>query len=197
MRKFLPKPAEDMQVDQVNLESNSRDDIPPLLKGLQYIFLNLVLREQVLKILEGLFPKDIDLKNGRPGMAMWTILVMGVLRLNLNCDYDRLQNLVNNHRTIRQILGHGLVDDQQTYCLQTLKDNVGLLTPEILDKINQVVVHAGHDWIKKTSKRSTHRDPTIHRSRAKISGSVVTLLWSKRMLNIRPMLGFSLTHYEK
>jgi hypothetical protein len=99
--------------------------------------------------LDGIFPKDIDLNNGRPGMDMWSILVMGVLRLNLNCDYDRLHNLVNNHKTIRQILGHGVVDDQSCYYLQTLKDNVSLLTPEILDQINQVVVNAGHALIKK------------------------------------------------
>jgi transposase, IS5 family len=57
--------------------------------------------------------------------------------------------LVNNHKTIRQILGHGVVDDQYCYYLQTLKDNVSLLTPEILDQINQVVVNAGHALIKK------------------------------------------------
>lgn len=154
MRKCLPKPAEEMQVDQINLELKSRDDIPQILRGLQYIFLDLVLRGEVLKILGDLFPQEVDLNNGRPGMDRWSIFVMGVLRLNLNCDYDRLHNLVNNHKTIRQILGHGLIDDQQGYCLQTLKDNVSLLTPEILDKINQVVVRAGHDLIKKNQKEA-------------------------------------------
>ena len=149
MRQQTRKPIEEMQVDQVKLELTSRDDIPQILGGLQYIFLNPTLREQVLKILDGLFPNEIDLHNGRPGMDMWSIFVMGVLRLNLNCDYDRLHNLVNNHKTIRQILGHGVVDDQDCYYLQTLKDNVSLLTPEILDQINQVVVNAGHALIKK------------------------------------------------
>ena len=149
MRQKTRKPIDEMQVDQVTLDANSRDDIPQLLKGLQYIFLNPILLEQVLKILDGIFPKDIDLNNGRPGMDMWSIFVMGVLRLNLNCDYDRLHNLVNNHKTIRQILGHGVVDDQDCYYLQTLKDNVSLLTPEILDQINQVVVNTGHALIKK------------------------------------------------
>ena len=135
MRQKTRKPIDEMQIDQVQLDANSRDDIPQLLKGLQYIFLNPMLLEQVLKILDGLFPKEIDLNNGRPRMDMWSILVLGVLRLNLNCDYDRLHNLVNNHKTIRQILGHGVVDDQSCYYLQTLKDNVSLLTPEILDQI--------------------------------------------------------------
>jgi hypothetical protein len=51
------------------------------------------------------------------------------------------------------MLGHGLSDDGETYHLQTLKDNVSLLTPEILDRINQVVVKAGHQLLKKTKRR--------------------------------------------
>jgi len=62
-------------------------------------------------------------------MALWRILVMGVLRLNLNWDYDRLCEMVNEHRTIRQILGHGVADDGVRYHVQTLKDNVSLLIP--------------------------------------------------------------------
>jgi hypothetical protein len=159
MRQPTRKSIEEMQVDQAKLELNSRDDIPQILMGLQYIFLNPTLREQVLKILGGLFPQEIDLDNGRPGMDMWSILVMGVLRLNLNCDYDRLHNLVNNHKTIRQILGHGLFDDQHGYYLQTLKDNVSLLTPEILDQINQVVVKAGHEFLKKKAPDQDRSPP--------------------------------------
>lgn len=184
MRQKTRKPVEEMQIDQVNLDSNSRDDIPQLLKGLQYIFLNPILLEQVLKILDSLFPKEIDLNNGRPGMDMWSILVMGVLRLNLNCDYDRLHNLVNHHKTIRQILGHGVVDDQSCYYLQTLKDNVSLLTPEMRDRINQVVVNTGHKLIKKKNSMTTQcRYPIL---RLKINfGAVVIHSWWKPTLNIQ------------
>jgi hypothetical protein len=107
------------------------------------------LRTEIFEILARLTPKSVNPELGRPGMALWRIFVMGSLRLNLNCDYDRLQELVNNHKTIRQMLGHGFTDDDQTYHLQTLKDNVQLFTPEILDRINQVVVRAGHQLKKK------------------------------------------------
>ena len=183
MRQKTRKPVEEMQIDQVKLELNSRDDIPQVLRGLQYIFLNPILLEQVLKILEGLFPK-IDLDNGRPGMDMWSILVMGVLRLNLNCDYDRLHNLVNNHKMIRQILGHGVVDDQSCYYLQTLKDNVSLLTPEMLDRINQVVVNAGHKLIKKKNEMTIQWRYPIPRLKINF-GAVVIHSWWKPTLNIQ------------
>ena len=77
MRQQTRKPIAEMQVDQAKLDSNSRDDIPQILRGLQYIFLNPILLEQVLRILDGLFSKEIDLHNGRPGMDRWSILVNG------------------------------------------------------------------------------------------------------------------------
>ena len=74
---------------------------------------------------------------------------MGTLRLNLNWDYDRLHEMVNNHKTIREMLGHGIRDSGDEYSLQALKDNVELFTPEIVDKLNQMVVAAGHQFLKK------------------------------------------------
>ena len=47
------------------------------------------------------------------------------------------------------MLGHGLDDDRRHYNRQTLKDNLALLTPEISDEINQLVVQAGHRLAKK------------------------------------------------
>ena len=37
MRQQTRKPLEEMQIDQVKLELNSRDDIPQVLRGLQYL----------------------------------------------------------------------------------------------------------------------------------------------------------------
>ena len=84
-------------------------------------------------------------------MSLWKILVIGILRLNLNWDYDRLHEMVNNHGKIRKMLGHGIFNND-TYHLQTLKDNIALLTPEILDEINEVVVDCGHKLVKKKTR---------------------------------------------
>jgi len=141
-------------IDQIKINMRARDEIPKLLLGLQHIFCNKELREKVFAVLETMVPENVDSKNGRPGMELWKILVMGTIRLNCNWDYDKLQDIVNNHRNIRQMLGHGLMDNYQTYPLQTLKDNVTLLTPKILDKINTLVVPEGHKLlIKKKTRR--------------------------------------------
>jgi transposase, IS5 family len=131
-------------IDQIKLDMRARDEIPKLLLGLQHIYCDQELREKVFAILKNVIPEDTDSKNGRPGMDLWKILVMGTIRLNCNWDYDKLQEMVNNHRTLRQMLGHGMMDDDITYPLQTLKDNVRLLAPDVLDKINTLVVQEGH-----------------------------------------------------
>ncbi len=141
----------EIDIANIRLDPRSRDDIPELLRGLQYLYTDKTLRAEIFEVLGKLTPPTINPEMGRPGMALWKIFVMGSLRLNLNCDYDRLQELVNNHKTIRQMLGHGFTDDDRSYHLQTLKDNVQLFTPEILDEINQVVVKAGHQLKKKES----------------------------------------------
>ena len=140
-------------IAKIRLDPKSRDDIPELLRGLQHIYCTPEIRKEVFQILEQMIPQKISAQNGRPGMLLWKILVLRVLRINLNHDYDRIHELANNHRTIRQMLGHGLFDDELEYKVQTVKDNVSLLTPAILDRINEVVVASGHRLVKKKRRK--------------------------------------------
>ena len=155
MRKVIEPQMKlgEVDISTIEFDLRSRDEIPKLLMGLQYIYCTPEVREQVFKILEEIVPKEIDSKNGRPGMTLWKILVLGTLRLNCNWDYDKLKEIVDNYSTLRKMLGHSSYDDDYRYPLQTLKDNVHLLTPEILEKINEVVVDAGHKLVKKKRKK--------------------------------------------
>ena len=143
-------------IGSIYLDPKSRDDIPQLLCGLQHIYTEPALRERVFAILRDVLPNRVkgegkaNATTGRPGMEQWRILVLGVLRLGLNADYDRIQELANQHSTLRQMLGHGDWTDRTQYKLQTLKDNLRLFTPELLDRINQEVVKAGHGLVKKS-----------------------------------------------
>jgi len=144
-----------VDIGAIYLDPKSRDDIPQLLRGLQHIYTQPELRERVFAILREVIPQRVagqgkaDAGTGRPGMEQWRILVLGVMRLALNADYDRIQDLANQHKTLRQMLGHGDWSDTTEYKLQTLKDNLRLFTPEILGRINQEVVNAGHVLVKK------------------------------------------------
>ena len=140
------------QVDiaEIKIDPRSRDDIPALLKGLQHLYVDDELRQKIFAILAKTLGEEVNCEVGRPGMELWKILVLGTLKLGMNCDYDRLQELANQHSTLRQMLGHSDWTDTGTYALQTLIDNVSKLTPAILSAINQVVVDAGHGLVKKS-----------------------------------------------
>lgn len=146
MRKTIEKQLKIGQVDIVNIKIDlkSRDEIPQLLLGLQAIYSDRQVRKEVFSILKGIVPVNVNSKNGRPGMDLWKILVLGTLRLNCNWDYDKLREIANNHKKVREFLGHTIFEFDKRYALQTLKDNISLFTPEILDQINKVVVKTGH-----------------------------------------------------
>ncbi len=151
-----------MQIGQTDIadiviDVTSRDDIPVILLGLQHIYTTLSLRKAVFKILEEVIPHKeaydsanlvaVDANKGRPGMDQWSILVLGTLRLGLGADFDRIQELANQHRTLRMMLGHGLFSTDKDYRLQTLKDNLTLFTPEIMARINVEVIRAGYQLL--------------------------------------------------
>ena len=138
----------EVDIAQIKFDPRSRDDIPKVLRGLQHLYMNQALRQQIFALLETEIAPLVNKKQGRPGMPLWNILVCGVFRLDLNADYDRLHELVNHHDTLRQMLGHS-PDFEYIYAYQTLVDNVCLFTPELLDKINTLVVKEGHVLVKK------------------------------------------------
>ena len=154
MRKIIEPQMQFGQVDisEIKFDLRSRDEIPKLLMGLQYIYCTPEIRREVFKILEEIVPEGTDANNGRPGMLLWKILVLGTIRLNCNWDYDKVKEIADNHRTLRLMLGHIAWEDEYLYPIQTIKDNVSLFTPEILDRINQIVVKAGHNLVKKKRK---------------------------------------------
>ena len=123
-----PMSIGEVDVSKITFDARSRDDIPKILRGLQHLYTDSSLRCAVFELLTKQMAPQANKDNGRPGMTLWSILVGGVVRLDLNIDYDRLQELVNQHTTLREMLGHGMFDKEH-YAFQTLKDNVTLLTP--------------------------------------------------------------------
>jgi len=159
MRKVIDLQMEFWKKDIANIEFDleSRDEIPKLLMGLKYIYSTPAIREKVFNVLKQVVPKK-SYESGRPGMDLWKILVLATLRLNCNWDFDKVHEMANNHNKLRQMLGHRESDFESNYPLQTIRDNIALLTPPILDEVNQIVVKAGHSII------SPDKDPQLRGS---------------------------------
>lgn len=158
MRKILHEQMKIGEIDvaSINIELHNRDEIPQLLRGLQYLYADTKLRQRIFKEIAKIVPDGIDRENGREGMPLWSILVLGTLRLSCNWDYDKLQEIANNHRTLREMLGHGILDSAKRYPRQTLCDNVRWFTPDVLGAINRIVVEAGHAQLSISPEEKLH-----------------------------------------
>lgn len=157
MRKVIEKQLKfgQVNIDRIDIDFQSRDEIPQLLLGLQAVYRDVPLRQKIFRILESIVPAQTSKTNGRPGMELWKILVLATIRLNCNFDYDKLVEIANEHKTVREFLGH--VDFDQRYALQTVKDNVTLLTSEVLEKIGSLVVDKGHALFGKKDRHLSGR----------------------------------------
>jgi len=153
MRQLFPAQP-DLQVtpiEKIRLPLKSRDELPPLLAGLQWVWMHPTLKTEIFALLEA---KILAGKKatGRTGMDLWQILVLGVVRLGLDADWDRLEHIANYDTLVRQMLGLPATpwdDESKRFGHQTLRDNVALLDDELLQQINARIAAAGREVFAK------------------------------------------------
>ena len=107
-------------IEQVVIINHARDELPGILKGLQWIFSTAEVNEEIFELLEDRILRDKK-PTGRRGMDLWIILVLGVLKSGLDADYSRLSDLANNHGLIRQIMGLSPWGDGCNFCAGRIK----------------------------------------------------------------------------
>src|ERR1039457_1642753 len=111
-------------IDQIVLNLNCRDAIIPILAALQLLYSRSE-RDSVLELItQDVNPKSSP-DHGRTGMTYWQILVLAAVRLGCNFDYDHLQDLAENHLTLRRMMGIGCWDDAKPipWDWRRLRDN--------------------------------------------------------------------------
>ena len=146
-----------VRIEDIEIDTKSRDDIPAILLGLQAIHADDATRERLFELLEQDVTAAVRTDTGRPGMTYWQILVLGVLQVGLDCDWDRLLFLANELNAVRQMLGLDPIFDQDIrFERQTLIDNVSRLTPAILREVNELVVATGHAVVRKKPGAPLH-----------------------------------------
>ena len=149
-------------IGEVKFPLRSRDELPPVLKALQYIFITPELNEKILQLMEEKVCSDKK-KTGRKGMDLWHILVLGVVRHTLNANWDRMEHIANYDRLLRQVLGihtELIGMEEKEFAYQTIVDNVSFMDETLLEQINQIVAEHGHKLFKKKKKSSLNSRPT-------------------------------------
>jgi IS5 family transposase len=136
----------------VQLNTNCRDEIIPILAALQHIYGQPALRDEILNAVQQDVNANSNPQRGRTGMDYWPILVLAAVRLGCNLDYDKLQNLAEEHRSLRNIMGIAGWDDQQSFDWRCIRDNVCSLLPETIERINHMIVAEGHRLVPEAAK---------------------------------------------
>ena len=139
-----------MPIEELRVNLKSRDDIPRVIRALQEIYVNEPVREELLALLDAYISPDKRRDWGRPGMSLWRIFVLALFKQALDCDYDRLVNLANEHASLKVMLQFSDWHERP-FELQTVIDNVSLVTPELWRKVNDVIVGVGLKVVGKKS----------------------------------------------
>src|SRR5580693_6234974 len=111
-------------VDAVRLNLNCRDEIIPILRALQHVYAQPSLLREILDLIGKDVNPDSSPERGREGLSYWSIMVLAAVRLGCNFDYDKLQDLAEQHRTLRLMMGIGDWDKPVDFDWRRIRDNV-------------------------------------------------------------------------
>lgn len=132
-------------VEQVVLNVDCRDEIVPILAALQHVFANGKLKRLLTRLVAHDVNADSRRDVGREGFDDWQIVVLAAVRLGCNLDYDKLQDLGENHRSLRGILGVGDWDDSTSFNWRRIRNTLCQLKPTTIQRINQLIVAHGQE----------------------------------------------------
>ena len=130
-------------IAEIEIDPKSRDNISRLLYAMRQIFLDVPTRNKLFHPLEQEYKSDTRKDRGCPGMPLWRVLLLAALKQATDYTYDRLALFANELGILRLMLGHG-TEDLKRYPRQALHDNVSVLSPELLQSVNPLVVDVGY-----------------------------------------------------
>ncbi len=136
----------------VRLNLNCRDEIVPILKALQHVYSRPKLRDDILQAIAEDVNHSSSCQRGRQSMDYWQILVLAAVRLGCDLDYDKLQDLAEQHRALRHIMGIGDWDEQTRFDWRRIQDNLTKIRPETIQRINHLIVTEGRRLVPEAAE---------------------------------------------
>ena len=140
-------------IDNVKLNLNCRDELIPILAALQHLCSTPSVRDPILRLIVEDVNRYSRRDVGREGFDDWQVLVLAAVRLGCNLDYDKLQDLAEQHRALRHIMGIGDWDDETSFNWRRIQNTLLLLKPETIKKINHLIVGEGHTLDPESRKK--------------------------------------------
>ena len=150
-------------IEKIRIPTKSRDQLAPIFLALQWIYTTPEVNRPIFDLLEQKILPDKSNDRGRPGLDLWQILVLGIVRHARDCDYDELEDLASHHSLVRQFLNLPAIADNDltntpdiTY--KTISNNVRHITEELLRDINKIVAQHGRNILSKKTKNLSSRN---------------------------------------
>ena len=147
-------------VVEVELNADCRDEIIPILCALQHLYSQPAVRDEILRAVAADVSRKISRRRGRRGVDYWSILVLASVRLGCNLNYDKLQDLAEQHRALRAIMGIEGWDGPKRFDWRRIQDNISRISPETMERVNHLVVGEGHRLVPE-AVRTTRVDSTV------------------------------------
>lgn len=149
-----------LSVVEVELNAACRDEIIPILCALQHIYSRPAVRDEILRAVAADVSRKTSRRRGRKGLDYWSILVLAAVRLGCNLNYDKLQDLAEQHRALRGIMGIGGWDEPDSFDWRRIQDNITRISPETMEQISHMVVAEGHRLVPDAA-RTARVDSTV------------------------------------
>lgn len=151
MRNYFPNTTNgflQVPIEKVPLNDNCDDEMTSTLRGIQNVYSDKNLCHKILDLIKKDVSKKPEEFKGCKGLSLWEVFIFAIIRRTGNTDYRKLANLASNHLDLIGILGHGSAECQK-YAHSTIQENVVLVQPATLDKINVMMVKHALQYCKK------------------------------------------------
>lgn len=145
-------------ITELPVGGKKQGKLEELIIALKALYCNPEYNQKLFRVLEK-YLVETKKQTGKKGLDLWSIFVLGQVRMCLNTSYEWIHNLANNHLSIRWLMGveREFGYERAEFSYQRIYDNVTLLTDEMLKEINEIIVDFGHSEVFKKKEEEALR----------------------------------------
>ena len=147
----------EVRIEDVKLDTRSRDDIPTLLMGLQELYGDGESRARLFAKLEKQALSSNCAKRRSTSLGLWQIYVLANLRQALKRDVEYILHLANHFYDIREFLGMPAIPDGIEIERGALLENIDLFGQEFIVESCKLIMKSGREARKRAAEAARLR----------------------------------------
>ena len=156
----------EVRIEDLELNTSSRADIPTLLMGLQELYGDEKSRARLFGKLEKHVLSRKGSKRRSPKLGLWQIYVLVNLWQALGRDVDCVLEMAQHMKHVRKFLGLSFFDDRQVIDRGTLEKNIDLIGQEFIVESCNLIMKSGLEVRKRAREAARLRAAVKRLARA-------------------------------